>query len=87
MKPSVKMWSLVEQQFPGPELQGCLDLCPLCGHQNHLSVPQTSEVVFKRRCPGCTLGVSEAISAAELLREASAPAVSAGGGGDALVNR
>lgn len=31
------------------------------------------------------IGISEAISAAELLREPSAPAVSAGGGGDALV--
>lgn len=31
-KPSVKTQSPVEQWFPGLELQGCLDLWPLCGH-------------------------------------------------------
>lgn len=34
MKPSVKTRSPVEQSFPGPELQGCLELWPLSAHLN-----------------------------------------------------
>lgn len=50
----------------------------LCLYTKESTVP-VSEIFPKH----CKLGVSDA----ELLREALAPAVSAGGGGDALVNR